>query len=201
MKLNTDDMPLMTYGQLTVPKPVQDLVKSECFEEGFLGEFVPRKQGKEEVNKDESDMNDKIHVFSSTVIKSKVWYPVDPLYHGWLRTLRIINYLRALYISKKHDSHLIQDPDCQICSQGRAWDPRTDENGAEKILFRIETSIIKDTVKTEKLLQYCELDGVLYYQGRLPKEYQFRITDLDQVSFIFIFITTMMLFITTMMYS
>ena len=31
MKLNTDDMPLMTYGQLTVPKPVQDLVKSECF--------------------------------------------------------------------------------------------------------------------------------------------------------------------------
>ena len=36
MKLNTDDMPLMTYGQLTVQKPVQDLVKSECFEEGFL---------------------------------------------------------------------------------------------------------------------------------------------------------------------
>ena len=118
-----------------------------------------------------------------------------------MRTLRIINYLHAPFINKKHDSHLIQDSDCRICSQGRAWDPKTDENGAEKILFRIETSIIKDTVKTEKLLQYCELDGVLYYQGRLPKEYQFRITDLDQVSFIFIFITTMMLFITTMMYS
>ena len=51
-------------------------------------------------------------------------------------------------------------------------------------MFRIETSIIKDTVKPEKLLQYDELDGVLYYQGRLAKEYQFRMRDLDQVSFI-----------------
>ena len=51
-------------------------------------------------------------------------------------------------------------------------------------MFRIETSIIKDTVKPEKLLQYDERDGVLYYQGRLAKEYQFRMADLDQVSFI-----------------
>ena len=62
---------------VTVPKPVQDLVKSECFEERFLGEFVPIKQEKEEANKDESDINDKIHVFSSTVIKSKIWYITD----------------------------------------------------------------------------------------------------------------------------
>ena len=79
-------MPLMTYDQLTVPKKVQDMVKSECFEEGFLGEFVPKKNGKKETDKGEPGINDKMRVFSSTVIKSKVWYPVDPEYNGWLRT-------------------------------------------------------------------------------------------------------------------
>ena len=39
-------------------------------------------------------------------------------------------------------------------------------------------------MKPEKLLLYDDLDGILYYQGRLPKEYQFRMADLDQVSFI-----------------
>ena len=58
---------------------------------------------------------------------------VDPVLHGWTRSLRIINYLLAVPKKVKHKSHLIPDDGCQICETTKTkGEFRTDELNAEK---------------------------------------------------------------------
>ena len=56
---------------------------------------------------------------------------VDPVLHGWTRTLRIINYPLSVPKKVKHKSHLISDDSCQICETIKTkWEPRTNESHA-----------------------------------------------------------------------
>ena len=80
---------------------------------------------------------------------------VDPVLHGWTRSLRIINYLLAVPKKVKHKSHLILDASCQICETTKTrGEFRTDELNAEKYLFRYETQVIKKFMKDDLIQEF-----------------------------------------------
>ena len=109
---------------------------------------------------------------------------VDPVLHGWTKTLRIINYLLALPKQLKHRLHIIPDKNCIICEGGdNPWNPTESEKEVEKSLFRYETRVIKECLKTEQILKYEETEGILFYQGMVNSENQLRTQDLDGCKF------------------
>ena len=61
------------------------------------------------------------------------------------------------------------------------WDPVIKEQRAQDYFFRLETSRIKGNIKSEILSRYDEQLGILYDNGRLGMEFQFKTQDLDQV--------------------
>ena len=110
---------------------------------------------------------------------------VEPVFYGWTRALRIINYLLAIPKKMKHRTHLILDENCQICeTMGTRWEIRTNELDAEKYLFRYKTQVIKKSVKREYIQEFEEIDGILMYQGRIAQENQLKTQDLDVCKFL-----------------
>ena len=104
---------------------------------------------------------------------------VYPVLHGWMRSLRIINYLLAVPRKVKHKSHLIPDDGCQICENTKTkGEFRTDELNAEKYLFRYETQVIKKCMKDEQIQEFEEIDNILFYKGKIAPENQLRTQDL-----------------------
>ena len=86
-------------------------------------------------------------VFLATVALARVQVNllVNPVLHGWVKTLRIINYFLALPKKLKHRFHLNPDKKCSICQTGDyPWNPTENEKVAEKCLFRYETRVIKE---------------------------------------------------------
>ena len=109
---------------------------------------------------------------------------VDPVLHGWTRTLRIINYLLTLPKKIKHKYHLISDKNCQICETIKnGWELRTNEQDAEKYLFRYEIQNIKRCMKIEHIQEFEETEGILFYQGRIASVNQLRTQDWMDINF------------------
>ena len=107
---------------------------------------------------------------------------VDPVYHGWRRALRIVGYLQSWISIYKHKSHNEVQFDCKICMMGNnLWDPLTEEKRAQNYFFRWGTDRIKLNLKPELVSRYVEQQGILYEDGRLGAEFQFKAQDLDQV--------------------
>ena len=124
-------------------------------------------------------------VFALSAARGSAELIVDPVFLGWRRTLRTISYLKAVHKILKHRKHLILDSSCEICEKGKdKWKPNEDETGAEDVLFRYETTVIKNTVKMSVLEKFLEKEGIIYADGRLSAEFQFRTEDLDNVKFI-----------------
>ena len=110
---------------------------------------------------------------------------VDPVLHGWTKTLRIVNYLLALPKRLKHRLHLIPDKNCVICEAGdNPWNPTENEKEVEKSLFRYKTRVIMECLKLERIQEYEEAEGILFYQGRINPENQLRTQDLDGCKFL-----------------
>ena len=124
-------------------------------------------------------------VFALRVARGSAELIVDPVFLGWRRTLRVISYVKATSKILTHRKHLIPTSSCEICKLGEdKWKPNEDEKGAEDVLFRYETSVIKTTVKKSILQRFLEKDGIIYADGRLSAEFQFKTEDLDDVKFI-----------------
>ena len=71
-----------------------------------------------------------------------------------------------------------------ICeARDNPWNPRESEKEAEKSLFRYKTRVIKACMKPEQIQEYEEIEGILFYQGRIDPENQLRIQDLDRCKF------------------
>ena len=64
------------------------------------------------------------------------------------------------------------------------WDPTVLEEDAERSLFRYKTKVIKKTMKPELVQEFEEIDGILYYQGRISLENQLKTQDLDRCKFL-----------------
>ena len=59
------------------------------------------------------------------------------------------------------------------------WDPTVLEENVEKSLFRYEIRVIKKSMKPDQVQEFEEIDGILYYQGRITQENQLKTQDLD----------------------
>ena len=138
---------LLVHDQLMVEKPYEGEVRTTYF----------------------NCVDEKSSVFSLVAGAARVQVNllVYSVLHGWIRTLRIINYLLALPKRLKHRSHLIPDKSFIICKVGeKLWKPTENEKEAENALFKYETKVIKDCLKIEQIQEYEEIEGVLFYQGR-----------------------------------
>ena len=63
------------------------------------------------------------------------------------------------------------------------WNHTESEKEAEKSLFWYETMVIKGCMKPEQIQEYEEIEGILFYQGRIAPENQLRTQDLDGCKF------------------
>ena len=72
--------------------------------------------------------------------------------------MRIINYLLAVPKLLKHKLHLIPDKDCAVCKAGEnPCNPTESEKEAEKYMFRNETKVIKESMRSELIQEYKNL--------------------------------------------
>ena len=51
-------------------------------------------------------------------------------------------------------------------------------------LYKYKTRVVKSTLSKKQLDKYTEVDGVLYFLGRLSKDNPFTFRDLDSVPFL-----------------
>ena len=62
---------------------------------------------------------------------------VNPVYHGWMKALRLTGYMQGWRTKYCHNRHLIQDDNCRICQLGEhRWDPRNETEKAEQCFFQ-----------------------------------------------------------------
>ena len=54
----------------------------------------------------------------------------------------------------------------------------------EKYFFRYKTQVIKKCMKIEQIQEFEEVDGILFYQGRIAQENQLKTQDLDGANFL-----------------
>ena len=205
MSLETEEMPLMKYTDLTVDRETEIEVKTECFDEPFLsGEQVEGCQTVGNIN---------LNIATVTAGRENANILVNPIEHGWFKTIRIISYVLAFILKLKHNTfHKQIQQECEICkrvinptssslhsdadpgvrltspciphSEMDEWDPICLESRAEEMLFRYESSVINKGMKASYLSRFQEIKGILYYCGRLTEENPFRTQDLDDMLFL-----------------
>ena len=176
MRLERDEMPLKAYSDLTVPQNVEDQVQAECYDHLL----DPREDGSYHDHEIFSIFANE--VFINSVATGRVGFGpiIDPISNGWFRTIRIIqNVLRFTGTLLHWRNHVGPSNQCYVCNQLKIL-----EKDAENVLMRYETQVIKVTLKPDKLNQFKEFDGVLYYQSRITEENLFTTHDLDQVPFL-----------------
>ena len=76
-------------------------------------------------------------------------------------------------------NHTIKGLNCHVC---KGTD--VSEKEAENVLLKYESATIKDSLKPEKLKQFRELDGILYYRSRITQDNPFKTEGLDGVPFL-----------------
>ena len=180
MKLDTEAMPLRKYSDLAVSKTQELEVQAECFEEPFLLD-----QGMDAIN----SLHARENLPSPprpTAARGAATLLVDPVLHGWFKTIRIMNIVLGFIEKMKHGKHkLIPDEKCQVCKhENKMWDVRYMEKKSEDALCKYETKVLKYALKSVQLRTYEEREGILYYSGRLTKEAPLRTEDLDEVPFL-----------------
>ena len=150
-------MLIVTYDHLRVEKPVEDEIKVECFSEAFTEKFssetvksTPESLNSDTCNQDlDNELDDELDddneelTILFCVLAAKPGRGVarvllvNPVYHGWRRSLRIIGYVQAWskkYLQKTHNG---VKKDCRICMLGEdLWNPRNEEKEAREYFFR-----------------------------------------------------------------
>ena len=145
MSLDTESMPLLAYDPFRFENPIEDEVRVECFDDAMTEEFS-------QLDENSVHFSNSLTFLAVGSARVQVNLVVDPVLHGWTKTLRLINYLLALPKRLKHKLHLIPDKNCQICQAGDLkWDPTVLEENTEKTLFRYETRVIKGNMKLEQV--------------------------------------------------
>jgi len=196
MRREKSEMPLTSYMEIKLEKPLVDEIKVECFPEAFTEKFSSENKEADDnsdfvQSEDESEDDSEESTIPFCVLAANAGRGaaeqllVDPVYHGWRRSLRIIGYMQAWAKLYKHETHLVEDKDCRICILSKSvWDPRNEEKYAQNYYFRWETERIKQCMKPAYLTKFVEREGILYDDGRLGAEFQFKTQDLDQVEYI-----------------
>ena len=187
MRRDKEQMPLKSYEMLKLDGTTEELIKGECFPGSFMEKFS-EEESKEE-NLDEEDQIDdgteEFAVLAAMAGKGVAELLVDPVFQGWRRALRITGYMQGWRTKYCHKKHLIPEDDCNLCKLGEdRWDPRNEDKKAEDYFFRWETDRIRTIMKPSKLKRFIIQDGILYDEGRLSPEFQFKTQDLDKVGYL-----------------
>jgi len=190
MKRSKEEMPLTSYEELTLDTSAEEVVKMECFSESFMEKFSVDKKSdlddEELESVDEVDEGDnELFALAANAGKGVAELLVDPVFEGWRRALRITGYMQGWRTKYCHKKHIDLDKDCNLCRLGEhRWDPRNEEKKAEDYFFRWESERVRKTLRTSELKRFVERDGIIYDEGRLTPEFQFKTQDLDQVAYL-----------------
>ena len=143
MTLDKEEMPLTSYEDLTLDKKTKEVVQVECFPELFLKDFS---LGSEEIQDklnavDELPADDHdFSVLAANTGRGVAELLVDPVYHRWIKALRLTGYMQEWRTKYCHNRHLIQDENCRICRLGEhRWYPRNETEKAEQYFFQWES--------------------------------------------------------------
>ena len=140
MKLDSEEMPLKKYSDLTVTQAIENEIDAECFDHllsptAFHQLFV--------------QYSDQICV--STVAAGRVQYKllVDPIRFGWFKALRIIKHILKFVQNLK----LKKNPGLQS--------KEIQDKDAVTVLVRCEANMIRDTLKPALLKNFRDQDGII----------------------------------------
>ena len=128
--------------------------------------------------------------FSSFALKAGKGMPdiADIIKLGWPRTIFRLSLLIKLFSMFTHTAHTKKGEQtsnrCNMCKALESSDDKIEQDKyytqkAKEHLFRQETSRIKSIMPAQKLKQFTEHDGILYYESRLSTENQITQSDLD----------------------
>jgi len=190
MRKPKKEMPLTSYEDLKLETSVEEVVKAECFSESFMekfsGDIKPEiDDGSPAIGDDDSDETGGLGALAANAGKGVAELLVDPVFEGWRRALRIIGYMQGWRTKHYHRKHTKVDKDCNLCKLGdHRWDSRNENKKAEDYLFRWESERVRRTLRPLELRRFVERDGIIYDQGRLTPEFQFKTQDLDQVGYL-----------------
>ena len=113
---------------------------------------------------------------------------VDVIQLGWLRSLKRLSYIMKFASLFQHKSHLNKNimlkENCCICTTSATTQDPIEQDKiyylkAKQYLFRQESIRIKSIMTKQKLAQFTENDGILYYESRLNQANQICQSDLD----------------------
>ena len=161
-------MPLTSYNEIKLVKPLEDEIKVECFPEAFTEKFSSENKENADSSdtvqsEDESEDDSEESTIPFCALAANAGRDaaeqllVNPVYHGWRRSIRIIGYMQAWTKLYRHKTHLTADKDCRICTLSKdAWDPRNEEEYAQRYYFRWETERIKQNMKPAYLTRFVE---------------------------------------------
>ena len=176
MKLDISEMPLKRYQDLTVPLSLEAQVRAECYDHLLDPQHNESRQSHEIF----SIFRNEVFVNSTAMGRGKNYIIIDPIYYGWFKSIRIIQHILSFIGAINHRrNHILSNFNWHICSNCQV-----PEKDAEDVMSRYETSTKKQSLKPEKLTQFKEHQGILYYQSRITEENPFRTEDLDDVPFL-----------------
>lgn len=210
MNLPVSEMPLTTYDQLTISKDVENVVESECFPDPIMSKHTHNDVKVHHISDtqflhcagckpllgilplnicygcldkfghcDDCQCGIQFSLFSLKVAQGTQAL-IDVIYHGWLRSIRVLTNVLQFVSKLRHKVHLshgiAEMSTCSFCSNSKLTggseieQRKCNEVQAIDYLLRLETSRIKATMNKKKLQEFTEKDGILYYQSRLSEE-------------------------------
>ena len=111
-------------------------------------------------------------------------HSIDFIALGWNKAIRILSHRMKLITVIKHRSHEnrgTHDEHCIECKKQdhQVFESQEYEKAAEKAVLRMETSAIKKNIHPSRLKDFKEINGILYYAGRLDQANQISFRDID----------------------
>ena len=188
MRKELDDMPITKYSDIAVFKDQADEVAKECLSEPFLLVNIPKDElvldkateTAIELYREPESYQDECELESTQLAvhaaaESEQVFGIDVIYYGWRRARNLMRIAldwmdQLLHNSNKKSGRKCRE--CLTCEIPGVMFERRDEiyEKVENFWFRQETKLIKQQYKPSQLTKYQEVNGILYYTGRLGEE-------------------------------
>ena len=107
MKKDKKEMPITSYKKLKLDKKTADNVQQECFPDSFLKEFSTNSEEVQEELLDDDEPPLAFAALAARAGRGVAGLLVDPVFHGWIKALRITGYMQGWKTSYLHSLSLI----------------------------------------------------------------------------------------------
>ena len=177
MTFPTDNLPCTSYEKLSISSTVEPLISDECYDDPFFAANITNSKTIEPELKLENQ--------PSMLIQRPLFF-IDLEGLGWFKARQLLG---SVLISWQKWVHQVlhkdtTSPSCCLCLKHKSLSNPELTLELDKILFKHETKWIKSSLAPAKVRKFLDLDGILYYPGRLSIDNPFRFQDLDNVPFL-----------------